>query len=215
MSNNNGHARVLFEVLMKEKVLEASLRRSVKQSGIERDNAYAAMKKSQLEHTLAVAKHENVQAELRQKIVTVGLIREAWDSERVAGVDVDPAGTVGGHAGINGGADSNSGTVTIDDVAVGANGAGVGAVASSSNDVAVGANGAGVGAVASSNENHVDTGADVGPDLDIFSEYAWQPSQLSNMIWCGASSSNDEYLPNGCDVVEIELWTSVWRITMK
>ena len=170
MSNDNGHVRVLFEVLLKEKVLEASLRRSVKQLGIERDNAYAAMKKSQLEHTLAVAKHENVQAELRQKIVTVGLIREAWDSERAAG-DVVPAGSVGGHAGINGGADNNSGTVIIDDGTVGVNGAGVGPVASAGDVVPAGGvvGHAGINGGADSNSGTVvsnETGADVGTDLD-------------------------------------------------
>ena len=151
--SNDGHARVLFEVLMKEKLLEASLRRSVSQLGKERDNAFAAMKKSQLEHTLAVAKHENMQSELRQKIVTVGLIREAWDSERVVGVDVVPAGIAGGYAGINGD--------VIDDVAAGANGAGEGAVASSYDNHVVEASGA---------AEDIGTGADVGPDFDHDSE---------------------------------------------
>ena len=114
---------------MKEKLLEASLRRSVCQLGKERDDAFAVMKKSQLAHTLAVAKHENMQSELKQKLITVGLIREAWDDVRV---DVVPAGTAGGDAdgsgssatattaGINGSA-PDSRTVTV---AGGTNGAG-------------------------------------------------------------------------------------------
>ena len=85
--------------MKKEKLLEASLRMSVCQLGNERDDTFAAMKKSQLAHTLAVAKHENKQSELKQKLITVGLIREAWDDVRVAaGVDVVPAGTAGGDA---------------------------------------------------------------------------------------------------------------------
>jgi hypothetical protein len=87
------------------------------------------MKKSQLAYTLAVAKHENMQSELKQKLITVGLIREAWDEVRV---DVVPAGTAGGDAdgssssatastaGINGSA-LDSRTVTV---AGGSNGAG-------------------------------------------------------------------------------------------
>ena len=114
---------------MKEKLLEASLRRSVCQLGKERDDAFAVMKKSQLAHTLAVAKHENMQSELKQKLITVGLIREAWDDVRVDDV---PAGTAGGDAdgssssatastaGINGSA-PDSRTVIV---AVGTNGAG-------------------------------------------------------------------------------------------
>jgi hypothetical protein len=124
-----GHAKILYEVLMKEKLLEASLRRSVCQLGKERDDAFAVMKKSQLAHTLAVAKHENMQSELKQKLITVGLIREAWDDVRV---DVVPAGTAGGDAdgsgssatattaGINGSA-PDSRTVTV---AGGTNGVG-------------------------------------------------------------------------------------------
>ena len=117
---------------MKEKLLEASLRRSVCQLGKERDDAFAVMKKSQLAHTLAVAKHENMQSELRQKLITVGLIREAWDDVRVDDV---PAGTAGGDADgssssatastgtVDGSADDGR-TVAVDD-ADGANGAGV------------------------------------------------------------------------------------------
>jgi hypothetical protein len=93
--------------MKKEKLLEASLRMSVCQLGNERDDTFAAMKKSQLAHSLAVAKHENKQSELKQKLITVGLIREAWDDVRVAaGVDVVPAGTAGGTAG--GDADGSS-----------------------------------------------------------------------------------------------------------
>ena len=117
---------------MKEKLLEASLRRSVCQLGKERDDAFAVMKKSQLAHTLAVAKHENMQSELKQKLITVGLIREAWDDVRVDDV---PAGTAGGDADgssssatastgtVDGSADDGR-TVAVDD-ADGANGAGV------------------------------------------------------------------------------------------
>ena len=140
--SNNGHEKILFEVLMKEKLLEALLRQSVCQLGKERDNAFSTMKKSQAAHTLAVAKHENKQSELKQKLITVGLLREAWESEKKAGgVDVVSAGTAGGDAtgslnfttstaaGVNGSAESRtattaglngsaeSRTVTVDDVA--------------------------------------------------------------------------------------------------
>ena len=49
----------------------------------------------------------------------------------------------------------------------------------------------------------------------MHSGYIWKLLQLSNIVWCGASSSNDECLPNGCDVVVIEQWSLVWRITIR
>ena len=76
----SGYAkRTLFEVLMKEKVNEASLRKSVCQMGKARDSAFAAMKKCQAAHSLAVSNHEKVQSELKEKLIAVGVIREAWE----------------------------------------------------------------------------------------------------------------------------------------
>jgi hypothetical protein len=71
--------RTLFEVLMKEKVNEASLRKSVCQLGKACDSAFAAMKRSQAAHSLAVSSHEKVQSELKEKLIAVGIIREAWE----------------------------------------------------------------------------------------------------------------------------------------
>ncbi len=68
----------VYSLFIKEKAGEASLRRSITQAGKERDDAYNEMKKSQLKHQLAVAKHEKLQHELEQKKMTVELIYDAW-----------------------------------------------------------------------------------------------------------------------------------------
>jgi hypothetical protein len=63
----------VYSLFIKEKASEASLRRSLTQAGKERDYAYNEMKKSQLTHQLAVAKHEKLQHEARDTLLPDGV----------------------------------------------------------------------------------------------------------------------------------------------
>jgi hypothetical protein len=88
--------RTLFEVLMKEKVNEASLRKSVCQLGKACDSAFAAMKRSQAAHSLAVSSHEKVQSELKEKLIAMGVIREAWEKTNQSDPICDASAGVSG-----------------------------------------------------------------------------------------------------------------------
>ena len=73
---------LMSDVLMKEKVNEASLCRSVCQFRKACGTAFAAMKRSQTAHCLAVSNHEKMQSQLKEKLVAVGVFFEAWEKTK-------------------------------------------------------------------------------------------------------------------------------------
>jgi hypothetical protein len=83
----------LLSVFLREKESEASCKKQVALAGRERDAASQVLRKSQTDLSIAVAKHDKLQGELRLKSMTVELVRSAWESAKAdAGVKevVDP-----------------------------------------------------------------------------------------------------------------------------
>ena len=77
----------LLSVFLREKESEASCKKQVALAGRERDAASQILRKSQTDHSIAVAKHDKLQGELRLKSITVELVRSAWESAKAdAGV---------------------------------------------------------------------------------------------------------------------------------
>ena len=77
----------LLSVFLREKESEASCKKQVALAGRERDAASQMLRKSQTDHSIAVAKHDKLQGELRLKSITVELVRSAWESAKAdAGV---------------------------------------------------------------------------------------------------------------------------------
>ena len=77
----------LLSVFLREKESEASCKKQVALAGRERDAASQVLRKSQTDLSIAVAKHDKLQGELRLKSMTVELVRSAWESAKAdAGV---------------------------------------------------------------------------------------------------------------------------------
>ena len=77
----------LLSVFLREKESEASCKKQVALAGRERDAASQILRKSQTDHSIAVAKHDKLQGELRLKSITVEVVRSAWESAKAdAGV---------------------------------------------------------------------------------------------------------------------------------
>ena len=69
----------LLSVFLREKESEASCKKQVALAGRERDAATQVLRKSQTDLSIAVAKHDKLQGELRLKSMTVELVRSAWE----------------------------------------------------------------------------------------------------------------------------------------
>ena len=67
----------LLSVFLREKESEASCKKQVALAGREWDAASQMLRKSQTDHSIAVAKHDKLQGELRLKSITVELVRSA------------------------------------------------------------------------------------------------------------------------------------------
>ena len=72
----------LLSVFLREKESEASCKKQVALAGRERDAASQILRKSQTDHSIAVAKHDKLQGELRLKSIMVELVRSAWESAK-------------------------------------------------------------------------------------------------------------------------------------
>ncbi len=73
----------LLSVFLCEKESEASCKEQVALAGWECDAASQVLRKSQTDHSIAVAKHDKLQGVLRLKSMTVELVHSAWESAKV------------------------------------------------------------------------------------------------------------------------------------
>jgi hypothetical protein len=69
----------LLSVFLHEKESVSSCKKQVALAGREHDAASQGLRKSQTDHSIAVAKHDKLQGELRLKSMMVELVRSAWE----------------------------------------------------------------------------------------------------------------------------------------
>jgi hypothetical protein len=70
----------LLSVFLCEKESEASCKKQVALAGRECDATSQVLRKSQTDHSIAVAKHDKLQGELHLKSMMVELVHSAWES---------------------------------------------------------------------------------------------------------------------------------------